>query len=45
MGEQASIEAFASDIVLLQQVGAKPVVVHGGGPQIGSMLVKIGNGV
>ena len=41
MGEQASIEAFASDIVLLQQVGAKPVVVHGGGPQIGSMLARL----
>ena len=41
IGEQASIEAFASDIVLLQQVGAKPVVVHGGGPQIGSMLARL----
>ena len=41
MGEQASIEAFASDIVFLQQVGAKPVVVHGGGPQIGSMLARL----
>ena len=41
MGEQASIEAFESDIVLLQQVGAKPVVVHGGGPQIGSMLSRL----
>ena len=41
MGEQASIEAFASDIVLLRQVGAKPVVVHGGGPQIGSMLERL----
>jgi len=41
MGEQASIEAFARDIVFLQQVGAKPVVVHGGGPQIGSMLARL----
>ena len=41
MGEQASIETFSSDIVLLQQVGAKPVVVHGGGPQIGSMLARL----
>ena len=41
MGEQASIDAFASDIVLLQQVGAKPIVVHGGGPQIGSMLARL----
>ena len=41
MGEQAFIEAFSSDIVLLRQVGAKPVVVHGGGPQIGSMLERL----
>ena len=41
MGEQASIEAFARDIVFLQEVGAKPVVVHGGGPQIGSMLARL----
>ena len=41
MGEQASIEAFARDIVFLQQVGAKPIVVHGGGPQIGSMLARL----
>ncbi|MDC0394667.1 acetylglutamate kinase [Alphaproteobacteria bacterium] len=41
MGEQASIESFASDMVLLRQVGAKPVVVHGGGPQIGSMLSRL----
>ena len=41
MGEQASIESFANDIVFLRQVGAKPVVVHGGGPQIGSMLTRL----
>ncbi len=41
MGEQASIEAFARDVVFLQQVGAKPIVVHGGGPQIGSMLARL----
>ena len=29
---------FAKDIVLLKQVGINPVVVHGGGPQIGAML-------
>ncbi len=33
---------FAKDIVLLRQVGLKPVVVHGGGPQIGSMLERLG---
>ena len=33
---------FAADVVLLRAVGLKPVVVHGGGPQIGSMLAKLG---
>ena len=33
--------SFASDIALLQQVGTKPVVVHGGGPQIENMLNKL----
>ena len=35
-------EGFARDIVLLKQVGINPVVVHGGGPQIGAMLKKLG---
>ncbi len=34
--------SFARDVVLLKQVGLNPVVVHGGGPQIGTMLEKIG---
>ena len=34
--------AFAADMVLLRTVGAKPVVVHGGGPQISSMLRRLG---
>ncbi|HYZ49067.1 MAG TPA: acetylglutamate kinase, partial [Sphingomonas sp.] len=33
---------FAQDVVLLKAVGINPVVVHGGGPQIGSMLKKLG---
>ena len=33
---------FAADIVLLQSVGIRPVVVHGGGPQIGSLLARMG---
>ncbi len=33
---------FASDIVLLRSVGLRPVVVHGGGPQIGDLLTKLG---
>ena len=35
-------DCFAQDIILLKYVGINPVVVHGGGPQIGSMLNKIG---
>lgn len=34
--------SFARDIVLLKQVGVNPVIVHGGGPQIGALLKKIG---
>lgn len=34
--------AFAADMVFLRTVGAKPVVVHGGGPQISSMLERVG---
>jgi acetylglutamate kinase len=42
MGDPAAAEDFAEDIVLLEQAGVKPVVVHGGGPQIGRMLDKLG---
>ncbi len=42
MGDQAAAEDFAEDIVLLEQSGLKPIVVHGGGPQIGRMLEKLG---
>lgn len=34
--------SFAMDIVLLKQVGVNPVIVHGGGPQIGQLLERIG---
>ena len=42
MDEQAALESFARDVVLLASVGIKPVVVHGGGPQIGAMLGRLG---
>jgi len=42
MGDQAAAEDFAEDVVLLEQSGLKPIVVHGGGPQIGRMLEKLG---
>ena len=42
MGDREAAEDFAEDIVLLEQSGLKPIVVHGGGPQIGRMLDKLG---
>lgn len=42
MGEEALGQSFARDIVLIKQVGVKPIVVHGGGPQIGQMLDRLG---
>lgn len=42
MGDSAAAAQFARDVVLLRQVGINPVVVHGGGPQIGEMLEKLG---
>lgn len=42
MVEEELKASFASDITLLKQVGINPVVVHGGGPQIGKHLAKIG---
>ena len=42
MGDPDAARDFARDVVLLKQVGINPVVVHGGGPQIGAMLEKLG---
>jgi acetylglutamate kinase len=42
MGDEATAREFARDMVLLEQSGVNPVVVHGGGPQIGAMLKKLG---
>ncbi len=42
MGEEQTARDFARDIVLLEQLAINPVVVHGGGPQIGAMLEKLG---
>src|SRR5688572_7395067 len=41
MGDQALADAFAKDIVYLKQSGVNPIVVHGGGPQIATMLKKL----
>src|SRR6204780_3422689 len=41
MGDTSIAELFARDVVLLKQVGINPIVVHGGGPQIGQMLERL----
>lgn len=42
MGDDRSLQAFAEDMVYLRAVGIRPVVVHGGGPQISNMLDRLG---
>jgi acetylglutamate kinase len=42
MGDESKARDFAKDMVLLEQSGLNPVVVHGGGPQIGVMLERLG---
>jgi acetylglutamate kinase len=42
MEEESLRRSFALDVVLLKYIGIHPVIVHGGGPQIGHMLTKIG---
>lgn len=41
MGSDEAMDEFARDIVLMQQVGVNPVIVHGGGPMINAMLDKL----
>jgi acetylglutamate kinase len=41
MEDEAGGDLFARDVVLLKQVGMNPIVVHGGGPQIGQMLDRL----
>jgi acetylglutamate kinase len=42
MVDEALKHSFARDIVLMKLVGLNPIVVHGGGPQIGQLLTKLG---
>ncbi len=42
MVDEALQSSFARDIVLMKQIGLNPVIVHGGGPQIGNLLERIG---
>ncbi len=39
--ESSALRQFAEDVVLMRQVGMRPVVVHGGGPQIGELLARL----
>ncbi len=41
MGDPNAAELFAKDVVLLKQVGINPIIIHGGGPQIGTMLDRL----
>lgn len=42
MVEEALKDSFAQDVVLMKYIGLKPVVVHGGGPQINVMMKRLG---
>ncbi len=42
MADEALKRSFASDVVLMKLVGMNPVIVHGGGPQIGQLLERMG---
>ena len=42
MTDERLQQSFARNIVLMKQVGLNPIVVHGGGPQIGQMLNRVG---
>ncbi len=43
--QQAALASFATDIVLMRSVGIHPLVVHGGGPQIGALMARLGKEV
>jgi acetylglutamate kinase len=43
--EASALASFAEDIVLMRSVGMLPVVVHGGGPQIGELMARVGKEV
>jgi acetylglutamate kinase len=43
--ENGALASFAEDIVLMRSVGMLPVVVHGGGPQIGELMARVGKEV
>ncbi len=42
LGRRPRLASFATDIVLMRSVGMRPLVVHGGGPQIGELMARLG---
>ena len=42
IGDADALALFAQDVVLMRSVGMRPVVVHGGGPQIGELMARLG---
>jgi len=42
IGVQGALGSFAEDVVLLHALGVRPIVVHGGGPQIGALMARLG---
>ena len=42
IGDEKAMALFAQDVVLMRSVGMRPVVVHGGGPQIGDLMRRLG---
>ena len=42
IGDADALALFAQDVVLMRSVGMRPVVVHGGGPQIGDLMTRLG---
>jgi acetylglutamate kinase len=42
LGDDKALLSFAGDIVLMRSVGMRPVVIHGGGPQIGALMNRLG---
>ena len=42
MGDVHAVAGFAQDVALMRSVGMRPVVVHGGGPQIGDLMARLG---
>jgi acetylglutamate kinase len=42
LGGGDSLASFADDVVLMRSVGMRPLVVHGGGPQIGELMIRLG---